>query len=81
MDKRRKVDESSNTKDLKENSPEPIERRVRLISDSDEDENQWNMDCLSQSDNEVDPESGFGLTLSVPKLDYIVTVWSQGVHQ
>ena len=34
------------------------------------------MDCLSQSDNEVDPESGFGLTLSVPKLDSIVTVWS-----
>ena len=54
---------------------------MRLISESDEDENQRNVVCLSGSDNENDPESGFGLAPSVLELDYIVTVWSQVVCQ
>ena len=80
VDKRRKVEES--LKELKENSPE---RRVRLVSDYDKDENKRNVVCLSDSNNEGDhegdPESGFGLTLSIPELDSIETVKSQVVLQ
>ena len=39
------------------------------------------MVCFSSSDNESDPESGIGLAQSVPELDFIVTAWSQVVHQ
>ena len=52
---------------------------MRLISESDEDENQRNVVCLSGSDNENDPESGFGLAPSVMELDSIVIIWSQVV--
>ena len=60
-DKKWRVEETS--KYLKENSPV---RRVRLVSDPYEDENSRNMVCMSDLDNEGDPEAGLGLTPSVP---------------
>ena len=66
------------SKYLKENSPE---RRVRLLSDPDEDENSRNMVCMSDLDNEGDPESGLCVSPSVPEFDSIETVRSQVVLQ
>ena len=75
-DKRQRVEETS--KYLKENYPE---RRVRLVSDFDEDKSSRNMVCMSDLNNEGDPESRLDLTLSIPKLDSIETVQSQFVLQ
>ena len=80
-DKRRKIGKSSATVDPKDTSPEPTERRVRIVSKSNGDESLRNVVCLSSSDNDSDPESGFSLAPSVPKLDSIVTVWNQIVPQ
>ena len=54
---------------------------MRLVSESDEYENQRIVVCLSDSDNEDDPESEFRLAPSVPELDSIVIVRSQVVRQ
>ena len=65
--KKRKVDEESQEK----SSPE---RRVRLLSDSNESKNSRNVACVSDKERAGSLESGSGLTLSVPELDSIVTV-------
>ena len=57
-DKKQKIGDYSTTEDPRDTSPEPTEKRVRLISESDENENQRNVVCLPGSDNENDPESG-----------------------
>ena len=61
-DKRQKINGSS---------PKPEERRVRLISDADEDELDRQVVFLSDS------ESGFCLASSAQELDSTGTVWSQ----
>ena len=68
-DKRRKVEESS----LEKSSPG---RRVRLLFDSDEGECSRKVICVSDANRAGSPEPGSCLTLSVPELDSIVTVWS-----
>ena len=54
---------------------------MRIVSDSDEDKNSRNVVCLYDSDNEGDPESGFGLTPSFQEPDSIETVRSQVILQ
>ena len=71
-DERRKIDKTS--KDLEESCSE---RRVRLVSNTEADDSSRKVVFVSDSDDEVNPEYGFGLTLSVLELESIETVRSQ----
>ena len=64
---------------LDEESPEkcsPV-RRVRLLSDFEEEERSRKVLCVSNDERAKTPEPRSGSTLSVPELDSIVTVRSQ----
>ena len=50
---------------------------MRLVSNSELYESSRNVVLVSESEVKGSPELGFGLTLTVPELDSIETVWSQ----